>query len=249
MAFEAREQCIFPQPHVFHFCLLLYEALNDDDEEIRDLASSIEAQVQLVMGNLVQPLVSFAASQRLVAYLGKSIGASQDFQVAAALRLTKNTFGESILHFEGIPFFIEDTFHRALSDHDEVFEEERQNLYDDAVRQRALWAQVLVEVDRPSIVEQVREFVTYFAQSGLNETFNQLFRTTDNGALSRLHGAEAVELLCGIFSSAELAYCWGDSTTQTSIRTQILRLADAVRKTLAYGPFEQQLNRLVQRIT
>ena len=124
----------------------MYDTLNDDDDEIRDLSA-------LTVSTLLQrSLVPLAARVELVNYIKRLFGSSLLFYCSLVYRLTGNDLHASEV---GLPLLepAEAHFSRALKDDDSLFVEEEQNLFIDEVRETRLWAKVLEETDLQSCSE------------------------------------------------------------------------------------------------
>lgn len=109
--------------------LALYDYLNDDDEEIRDVAAAACAPI------LGKPLVSIEAGERLLALLADLHGPNNDeFRAHAAGRLVGHQ-----LESDNEWTSAETQLARALRFDDSLFVVEEQNLYVDEVREAIRW--------------------------------------------------------------------------------------------------------------
>lgn len=126
--------------------LALYDALNDDDDEIRDLSA-------LTVSRLLQKsVVPLAARVELVTYCKRVYGSSPLFAWSAICRVTGNDLHVS----ETEPPVLESAksqFSKALKNDDSLFVEEEQNLFIDEVRETHLWARAVEEADLQSTLE------------------------------------------------------------------------------------------------
>lgn len=110
----------------------MYDTLNDDDDEIRDLSAATVSRL------LQKSLVPLAARVELVNYAKRLYGHSLLFAWSVILRMTGSDLhpSDSLLpRLEPV----EIQFSKALKDDDSLFVEEEQNLFIDEVRETSLW--------------------------------------------------------------------------------------------------------------
>ncbi|KAL8370390.1 hypothetical protein RB595_000658 [Gaeumannomyces hyphopodioides] len=123
------------------FLLALYDTLNDDDEEIRDVGAAAAAPV---LGRLLVPV---RAADKLLERMTASFAAdSTEFGNHAVLR----ALGETKLHADpgaGQPIARPgDQLQEALTFDDSLFVIEEQNLFVDEVREAQRWAGVVARL-------------------------------------------------------------------------------------------------------
>lgn len=116
------------------FLLGLYDTLNDDDEEIRDVGSLASAAV------LGQALVPVDAAQHLLSWLGLHFGHLEEFRS----HVTERMAGCSTVttHLDGHEQHWtspEEQFEQTLQFNHSLFVIEEQNLYIDEVREAGRW--------------------------------------------------------------------------------------------------------------
>lgn len=120
--------------------LALYNVLNDDDDDIRDLGA------QTVSKLLHRSLVPLAARVELVNYVKRLQGSNSVFAWNAVYRMTGNHMHPSEFRVHPLePASAQ--FARALKDNDSLFIEEDQNLFVDEVREIGLWSNAFAEID------------------------------------------------------------------------------------------------------
>lgn len=123
------------------YLLLLYDVLNDDDEEIRDLAASITNKAITVCGvdgKHKGSTIPLAARIHLSAVLASSFPSSKRLATTAILRMT----GSKTMRLAMSPTA---SARVALvqSETNDLFAVERQNLYMDPIRESDIWSKVL----------------------------------------------------------------------------------------------------------
>ena len=120
--------------------LALYDTLNDDDDDIRDLGA-------LTVSKLLQrSLVPLAARVELIKHIKRTYGSSALFSWATVCRMTGNDLQATET---GLPLLepVGPQFTKALRDNDSLFVEEEQNLFIDEVREAGLWSNAFEEID------------------------------------------------------------------------------------------------------
>ena len=120
--------------------LALYDSLNDDDDDIRDLSA------QTVSKLLQRSLVPLAARVELIKYIRRTYRSSALFSWSAVCRMTGNDLQATEA---GLPLLEPPgpQFTKALRDNDSLFVEEEQNLFIDEVREANLWSNAFEEID------------------------------------------------------------------------------------------------------
>jgi hypothetical protein len=130
------------QPCYLPFLLALYDALNDDDAEIRTAAAS--AAAPLLGGRELVPPV---AGDQLVALMGDAFGAEPEFVLRAAGRIVGHAYHAGDLGFaEAAPRNwtpAATLLEEAMKVDSALFVVEEQNLYVDALRETRRWVSVL----------------------------------------------------------------------------------------------------------
>lgn len=118
--------------------LALYDYLNDDDEEVRDIAASAATPI------LGKPVVAIEASVRLLSWLTQQYGNTEEFHTHVACRMVGHS---------AVSALVEDTepenwtpaetqLAKAMRFDDSLFAIEEQNLYIDEVREALRWKTV-----------------------------------------------------------------------------------------------------------
>lgn len=118
-------------------CLIaLYDTLNDDDDEVRELGAQI---VSSIVG---KPLIPLAACEEFAEWLRLKYPRDQMFSWNVICRITGSD--EFIFHgaYAGL-CSPEDQLTAAMKQDDALFVEEEQNLFIDEVREAKLWSSVL----------------------------------------------------------------------------------------------------------
>ncbi|EFQ24898.1 uncharacterized protein GLRG_00042 [Colletotrichum graminicola M1.001] len=115
----------------------LYDALNDDDDEVRDLASVSAGHV------LARPLAALDAAPLLLVHIARDYRDAPAFHALLASRLAGHSSEDAWEPAEA-------QLATALRFDDSLFVVEEQNLFIDEVRESTRWAAVLEDVFSPS---------------------------------------------------------------------------------------------------
>jgi len=128
----SKEECALPS------LFALYDSLNDDDDEVRDLSARTASVL------LEKSLVPLVAREELLGYIDRLHNRSQSYAWNLFLRLTGfSTYQPLDTQIESA----ENQFSRAMKDDDSLFVEEEQNLFIDEVRDTKLWCKIFEETD------------------------------------------------------------------------------------------------------
>jgi Putative death-receptor fusion protein (DUF2428) len=158
---------------------ILYDFLNDDEVEIRDLAADI---VSFILGSAVDgvklQLCPLAACYRISSYLAESFSSNNEFHLIALSRIMFPMSVEpgALRDFAGLVsrHSIEKQFRIACQECHELFEEERPNLYWDDIREINIWYLALGKISAASLNHDVRTRVGEWALEGLLQLTNSL---------------------------------------------------------------------------
>lgn len=134
--YRAIDAKLFNHPAKSYFVsstLALYDTLNDDDDDIRDVGASIISQM---MGGCYVPM---AAGSKILPWCLHTFGDTDSFRTAVLNRLTgtKSTNGELYPATEQLKL--------AVKSNDSLFAEEEHNLYIDEVREILLWNSLVIK--------------------------------------------------------------------------------------------------------
>lgn len=116
----------------------LYDTLNDDDDEIRNLSA------ETVSALLRKSLVALAAQVGLAEYISKMHVRARSFAWNVVCRMT----GSKLETVDNIRFRLQpigSQLSGAMEDDDSLFVEEEQNLFIDEVREAKLWSRIFEE--------------------------------------------------------------------------------------------------------
>lgn len=194
---------------------ILYDFLNDDDEEVRGLASSTTSfLLKSAVGGINLQLSPLAACHRLSCYIAERFTSDEGFHLTAFSRLMLPPSVEfyDLESFSAIALrqSVRNQLDAARHETYDLFEQERQNLYVDDVREIDIWYSALGKVSHTLLYDFV-DLVGDWAVEGLRELTAALPGLTSGpfGILSKL---EIVTLFMRVIRVADLALQWGYSS-------------------------------------
>lgn len=191
--------------------VILYDMLNDDDDELRDYAAPIASWVlsnSTVFPDKIVDLADIPARERLVEFLSNHYSNEQRLVHYAVKRLMNNVVVSGGTSF--VPF--ETLFNEHRKESTILFEEERQNLFIDDVREIDTWTTVLMNVDRPVFDHNTATVSNLFiwAVQGLACLDTLLESGEQDGAVGWTAKQEVYSLGILLFSVASLLMTLGE---------------------------------------
>ncbi|KAF2015270.1 HEAT repeat protein-like protein [Aaosphaeria arxii CBS 175.79] len=209
--------------------LVLYDLLNDDDDEVRDVAALTTSRLLASRGlqRHAQPAVPIIAAQRLATFLSSSYAGSNILCKEGLRRLTNSP---SSGHLFKVAFT--DILTDERKEDDALFAQEKQNLFKDDTAEVATWTRVLKSLSSPataSLVVKLRLWVVN-ALHVLEETANGEV----DGALGWLSKPEVFVLVLRVICAAEVALKW-DRFGGTDIRKSLNSFLETAHKSDVHG--------------
>lgn len=172
---------------------VLYDFLNDDDEEVRDLAAStVSLIIKPALGRVDSQLCPLAACHLFSDYMAQTFASNADFHLLALRRVMfPISIGVDVPNdFAALAscHSVRKQLDLACEESYDLFEEERQNLYLDEVREINIWSLVLGKILPEWLDDDVRLAVGDWTLRGLIELTAALPRLTSGpfGVLGKL---------------------------------------------------------------
>ena len=204
---------------LLQLALVIHKGLNDDDDEIRDVAS--ECASPIIFGS--QPnqrhLVPVAASKELTRYLAVRFHDSSALCTKAVEQMTDTKlFGGALAPTASQRFRTSTKAETAL------FLVEKQNLYMDSAREAILWCQVLKKLTRQATIPKVAAQLATWVLDGL-ETLTQSAHSTVDGTLSLSSKPDVFNFGLQVLYGADVLLHWRSTTKRVHVAGHVLRLA------------------------
>jgi hypothetical protein len=217
--------------------VILYDMLNDDDDELRDFAAPIASWVlsnSSVFPDRIVDLAGIPARESLVEFLSTNYSTHRSLFHHAVKRLMNNV----IVSGERAPFV---PFETLLGEHRKestvLFEEERQNLFIDDVCEIDIWSAVLKRMDRSVFDQDIVSNLLIWVSKGL-ECLDTLFMSSgeQDGAIGWTAKPEVYSLGVLLFSVAELLIATGEDKDSSVNLSSVLEDLHAKGQSLALHP-------------
>lgn len=202
--------------------LVVYDALNDDDEEIRDLSTSVCSR--LILDKRYQAnakdLFPLAASQKLAEHLSKQYATSRTLCLEAVKRMIGQRTNSDSVAFASVSSLLAEARDREGV----LFAEERQNLFIDDVRETAVWSSVLKGLSLRAVTRELATALSQWVIEGL-AVLTEIARTKPDGPLGWTSKPEVFALGIRIIYVAEVLLDWRTKTSKLSLSGAHLRRA------------------------
>lgn len=238
---------------------ILYNFLIDDDEEIRDIAAFTVSFI-LSSGAAGAPfqLCPIAACHRFSDHIREVFTSQTEFHIAAFGRLM---FPISI-EFDGLEdefanlvflYSVNNQLELARHESHDLFEEERQNLHVDEIREIDIWYSALGKVSHTWLDDDVRLLVGDWALEGLRQLTSAL-SSLNSGPFRVLSKLEFIVLFWRVIRVAELSLQWDFNCdwgiglpTKPSYLMEMSRLLSAAMEYQVHPQAQKALEDCVRR--
>ncbi len=238
-----------PESLYIGLCLIVYETLNDDDNDIRELGARIVLRIVAAIAphkRHPRDVVPSVACYILCAYLVKNHYHSTVL-VAEALRRLVGEKETSALVF---PSF-RTTLLKAARVDATLFGEEKQNLYVDEVREANVWSRMLMRLSTDALPKQLGDGFTEWVIDGL-DVLTTTAKSELDGPLGWTSKPEVFTLGLRVIHAADVILDWRTrsksvSITGSFIRQKLRELADAGEKSFMHGIWLRQVKTILER--
>ena len=224
--------------------LALYDTLNDDDEEVRDLGAEIVSWILSTTSRHDPPqsLVPPAASHRFSMFLARNYSGSTGLFIQALCRLTGRTRedgsmegSKSITAISFIP--VHDLLASAKKEDISLFVEEKQNMFIDEEREAEAWSRVLKQLSKSACDEKVAADFLNWTVEGL-DALTEVASTETDGPLGWTSKPEVFTLGMQIILGAGVVQHWSTTgvvgVSDACISERLEKLRDTGRKSLLH---------------
>ncbi|KAF2763505.1 hypothetical protein EJ05DRAFT_41398 [Pseudovirgaria hyperparasitica] len=208
-----------------------YDALKDDDDEIRDVASGVAARILASPQRMqVRKQVPLIASARLAQYMARQYSTSSDLFYGALWRLLGLDSRDGAAAMK--PFL--ETYAQVRAIDSTLFAKEKQNLFADDSRETSIWSRVLVAADAKAIPPDLAAVLTTWTMDGLG-ALTQAARDEYDGPLGWTSKPEVFVLALRVIYAADVLLQWREKTTKVGRKGSEIKQALAEFKTAAEG--------------
>lgn len=228
------------------FFLITYDTLNDDDDEIRDMAAVVVAHILVGQGikRERKPTIPIKAAHDIASFLVGTFPTSPKLCIGAIQRLCQPSFMEP-----DWPRAVSDVIAYGLEEDSTLFVQERQNLYIDQVREAALWSKVLKRVSPTAIPKDLGTLFGTWVMDGLNALIKTAKEHQD-GPLGWTWKPDMFAVGVQIICAADVLLVWRSRTRKVGVSGSILRrklreLADVGAETGLHDMWLEKIDRVL----
>lgn len=198
--------------------LLVYDSLNDDDSEIRELASHTARRIlEARSTQSVQPMVPLVASQKLSQHLILMFPTSVALTKEGLWRLTGSRLLNGCLAPSAIQQFSE-VCHESTA----LFAIEKQNLFIDEVREAVIWSRVLKRLSKRALSAEHAAALSKWVTGGLGKLIEVAAEI--DGPLGWASKSDTFILGMRIILATDVLLRWRTVTRKACIPGSSLRL-------------------------
>jgi hypothetical protein len=193
--------------------LLAYDIMNDDDDDIRDIGSSVAKNIlaRVHRQNPRETVVPLVASRQLAFHLSQKYRTSKQLCTEAIRRMT----GSIVINGSLAPS-AQQRIDNATAENTVLFAIEKQNLYIDEINEAQLWSEVLKRLSLNVIPNSSRSSLSYWVQSGLLSLLRKA-QSEHDGSLGWSSEPDVFILGMQIFCSASVLLKWRIKTRKLII--------------------------------
>jgi hypothetical protein len=175
----------------------LYDALNDDDGEIRDLAANAASYI------LGQQLAPLEAATRLLHWLGQTFGHHEGFRNLAACRIVGHS-SAARMATPVLPIWepAESQLATAMKFDESLFVIEEQNLFVEEAREAERWTGIFASLPRPD-PDPTLDLLETWTMAGL-QSIGRITEVEGDKALGWTSRPEVYAIITRIVSSSRL---------------------------------------------
>ena len=199
--------------------LLIYAAMNDDDDEVRDLACEASVGFANLKDNLSRRLVPLAASKAVAAQLVINFYDSKLLCTKAIEKMTSCRF-----HDNGIKPTALERFRSASELDSALFLVEKQNLFIDDSREAFVWSKVLKNLGNKAITAERSGQLATWTLEGLN-VLKETAASRDDGPLGWTSKPEMFRFGSQVICAVDVLLEWRLKTRKSPVAGHTLRRA------------------------
>ena len=200
--------------------LLVYDCLNDDDEDIRSLATLTAQRIMIARsGSDIPPSVPLVASRQIAEMIVPFLDGGSEIAFEAIERLCVSKLRAGVLTPS-----VNQRLETARQSGKVLFAVEKQNLYIDDVRESIIWSRTLKRICTKSINRESAHALSSWVLGGLES----LIATVDaesGGPLGWTSKRDAFALGVQVILATDVLLDWRSRSSRVPARASHLRLA------------------------
>jgi hypothetical protein len=225
-------------PLILGLSFVLYDLLNDDDDEIRDLAARTTSTLLRAQGIAnYKDTVPILTTHRLATYLSTTFSHSGEL-VKEAVRRLENT---GVLFSR--PFKC--VFEEERKEDTSLFAQEKQNLYKDDTLDAVLFSRILSSLPHSAFSLSLRQGLAAWVLDGLR-VLKQTAQEEEDGALGWSSKAEVFTLGMRVLCAAEIVTGWRGAE-RASVLKALREFADAGKGAGVHGIWLEKVEGVLRK--
>ncbi|KAF2025373.1 HEAT repeat protein-like protein [Setomelanomma holmii] len=239
-------------PLILGLSFILYDLLNDDDDEIRDIAALATASLlrdqithdsnrTFIKRPEVKHTVPLLTSHHLAHFLSRTFSTSP-YLPTAALRRLLNTPTPTRLF--PIPF--ESVLKYERKEDTALFATEKQNLYKDNTLDAVLWTRILTALPPASIPSNLRVGLVAYIRHAL-AVLAHVAELERDGALGWTSKPEVFTLVVRVVCAAEVCLKWAAGQERSEVLVGLGRFAEAGERGEVHGLLMERVGSVLER--
>lgn len=231
-------------PLLLALCFILYDLLNDDDDDIRSLAAHATSNLLRAQGNpKLSDSVPLLTTHRLAKFLSKTFNTSNDLYTEAMRRLTA-TPSPTRLFTTPVADHLED----ARLEDTSLFAREKQNLYFDPVLDAVYWSRILLALPplKSATEFHIHDLARHFVRPGIF-AFTQTARSEVDDALGWTSKPEVFALGMRVFCASEVVVKWGTVQERRDVVRGLGVFREVGERGGVHGLWMEKVGRVLER--
>lgn len=221
--------------------LVLYDLLNDDDDEIRNIAASASTSLLRAQDcKKTEATVPLLTSHHLALFLASTFPSSRNLANEAVQRLlgTTSTSTSTSPDAEFVAVLAE-----ARKEDTALFATEKQNLYKDDALDAVVWSRVLLSITLPP---QLLSQLSMWVRDGLSALTATMEKEGD-GALGWSSKSEVFTLGIRVICAAEVLVLSGGGEVRGVVMRALREFADVCGKREGHGLWFERVERVLEK--
>ncbi|KAF2201139.1 HEAT repeat protein-like protein [Delitschia confertaspora ATCC 74209] len=191
-------------PLILGFSLVLYDMLNDDDDEIREAAAPIATKLMVSQGyyKTAKNTAPTLTTQHLVKFMTKSFSNSSSLFKESLRRLTDTPFSSSMFKHP-----VKALLAAKSKEDTALFIQEKQNLFKDDTLEAVTWCHIAKSFSPNAVNPKLLESLAFWVMDGI-ATLKETAQSETDGALGWTSKADIFALGMRVICAVDILLKW-----------------------------------------
>ncbi|KAF2144155.1 uncharacterized protein K452DRAFT_316890 [Aplosporella prunicola CBS 121167] len=211
---------------ILDLSLVVYAALNDDEDEIRDVAASVVPRI--IAGPRYTPsaktVVPLTAARKLSLRLAHTYAQSERLCRAAVEKMLDSESGKEDNAPKALALSVQALLERARKESTALFAREKQNLFVDPVREAVVWCAALEQLAPAAVPRDLARTLGEWVVRGL-AVLTETAKRDHDGALGWASKAEVWTLGMRVLCAADVLLAWRAKTRRVRVKSSSVKRA------------------------